>query len=148
MIQCTTLDKTANLSILNKMHPLFQSQLLIATLTGCLSCAILTHVTHAFEQSNYFIFDIIESQETEAVQNRLALPAAALTKMENAPQSSTQRQTVRSEFEIDFNQAIQSSGHNAAAFTFDQAIKAPSEPASSFNTDSFDLGTSHTEFGK
>ncbi|MGZ0706970.1 hypothetical protein ACWPKO_01365 [Coraliomargarita sp. W4R53] len=128
------------------MFALSKSQLRIALFTGCLTCA---NLTHAFEQSSYFIFDIIESQGTAPVQGRLALPAAALTKVEKDIKSSTQRRAERSEFEIDFNQVIQGSGHESAPFTFDQPIKAPTKArSSSFSTESFGLGTSNSEFGE
>jgi hypothetical protein len=62
--------------------------------------------------------------------------------------SSTQIKAERGEFEIDFNTPIQASSNEAATFTFDQPLEAPAEvEKSSFDTVTFDLGTSSSIFG-
>ncbi|WPJ97834.1 hypothetical protein SH580_08935 [Coraliomargarita algicola] len=128
------------------MRFLSRSHQLIATLTIHLACASLGH---AFEQSSYFIFDIIDSATTKPVAGRLAVKKEALTTVKAETKSHTQISSERGEFEIDFNQPIQASDSGAATFTFDQVVDTPaSTESSSFGTESFDLGTSDSIFGQ
>ena len=118
---------------------------LIATLTLALACASLAQ---AYEQSSYFIFDIVATQSSSPVNGRLAVPAAAMAAVPTEEQPRSESQAKRSEFEIDFHQSIQPKGNEAANFTFDQAIETPAASDSSFSNGSLDLGTQQSIFGE
>ena len=119
---------------------------LIATLSFYLASACLTH---AYEQSSYYIFDIIEAQKAEPVSGRIAVSATAFAMAEKENTIRPTVTTKRSEFEIDFNQPLQSGGKESATFTFDQAIELTDDlEPSGFGTESFGLGTTQSAFGE
>ena len=67
--------------------------------------ATCVNFAHSYEQGSYLVFNIIESAELEPTKGGIAIPAEALAKAETQPVVSEQSE--RSEFEIDFKQAIQ-----------------------------------------
>jgi hypothetical protein len=101
--------------------------------------------SHAFDQGSYFIFDIVESAESEPIKGRLAVPAEALARVDS---ESAQVAVERSEFEIDFHQPIQS-GEANSAFDLNTPVQTTADGENiSFSTDSFDFGSSNTVFGE
>jgi hypothetical protein len=101
----------------------------------------------AFEQGNYFIFDIVDSKEVKPIQGRLAVPAEALVTVKIEPHTAIQTEK-RSEFETDFTKTIRPQSTNNM-FELDIQVEATPEPENtSFSTDSFDLGRSDTVFGQ
>jgi len=106
---------------------------------------VCTVHSHAFDQGSYFIFDIVESAESEPIKGRLAVPAEALARVDS---ESAQVAVGRSEFEIDFHQPIQS-GEANSAFDLNTPVQTTADGENiSFSTDSFDFGSSNTVFGE
>ena len=126
------------------MRSLPRTRRLIATLILPLICVSLAQ---AYEQSSYFIFDIVPTQSSQPIIGRLAVPAQAVATSQADEKTQAEAPAKRSEFEIDFHQPIQSKGKGAADFTFDAVISAPASSDSSFGNDSFDLGTNQSIFG-
>jgi len=126
-------------------------QFLIVVLAIQIACASFAH---AFEQSSYFVFDIVDAEEAEPTHGRLAIPADALAKVEADTRTTVEIE--RSEFEIDFKQPIQANSSASSSFEFDAlAETTPSTENTSFgdetldfNTETFDFGTSNTVFGE
>lgn len=80
---------------------------------------------------------------------RLAVPAQAITA--EATETTNTTPEKRSEFEIDFNQPIQSTDVNSAfelRIADEDTADVPDTENVSFSTDSFDFGTSMTVFGE
>jgi hypothetical protein len=50
---------------------------------------VCTVHSHAFDQGSYFIFDIVESAESEPIKGRLAVPAEALARVDSESLKST-----------------------------------------------------------
>ena len=101
--------------------------------------------THSYEQSSYFIFDIIESAEAEPTKGRLAIPAEAFA------QAKTKRARAKEvegrEFEIAFKQIIQPKTSVDSAFELD--LKAKIKPITKpirFRTQAFDPERSEAVF--
>jgi hypothetical protein len=100
----------------------------------------------AFEQGNYYIFDLIENSKTGPVTGRIAISKKALSPVE-APTQKTAT-TQRGEFEIDYSQSMHASEANSA---FNLEMPTSTKPAKqkiSFSSESFDFGTSETVFGE
>jgi hypothetical protein len=102
--------------------------------------------SHAFEQGNYYIFDLVESSRTEAIAGRLAIPKKTLSHFEAKPKQTESSQ--RSEFEIDYSKSIQATKANSA-FNLETPMQAKPTPKNvSFSTESYDFESSRTVFGE
>ena len=101
---------------------------------------------YSYEQGSYFVFDIIESAELEPTKGRLAIPAEALAKAET--QRTATEQAERSEFEIDFKQAIQPKGKDSGFRSDSQVKMKPFTRTTSPKVEAFDFGSSDSVFGK
>ena len=108
--------------------------------------AICANFAYSYEQGSYFVFDIIGSAELEPAKGRLAIPAEALTKAETKRAATGQAE--RSEFEIDFKQAIQPKGKGSGFRSDSQAKMKPFTRTTSPKVEAFDFGTSGSVFGK
>jgi hypothetical protein len=116
---------------------------LITLITIQATCA---NYAHSYEQGSYFVFDIIESAELEPTKSGLAIPAEALAKTET--QRAATEQTERSEFEIDFKQAIQPETKDSAFQSDPSAKTEPFIRTTSFQAKAFDFGSSDSVFGE
>ena len=118
----------------------------------CIIALILIHVacassTHSYEQSSYFIFDIIESAEAEPTKGRLAIPAEAFAQAKT--KSARAEEVERSEFEIDFKQTIQPKTSLDSAFELDTKAKIePITKPTRFRTQAFDSERSESVIGE
>jgi hypothetical protein len=95
-------------------------------------------MVHAFEQSSYFIVDLVDSPQENAVNGRLAVPASSLktAKDTHTPQAEAQE----GEFEINFNQSIRPSDSNNSSFQFNTTTDNSTRVSdSSFDGGTFDL---------
>lgn len=125
----------------NKTHRHY----LIAFIAIQIACASFTH---GFEQGSYFVFDLFESAEAKPIKGRLAVLAETMVISDSEADAS--EEVERSEFEIDFKQAIQAKSSAASsAFEFDMKTKEePIAETTSFGTETFDFRTSNTVFGE
>ena len=101
---------------------------------------------HSYEQGSYFVFNIIESSELETTKGSLVIPAEALAKTET--QRTATEQTERSEFEIDFKQAIQPKTTDSAFKSDPSAKMEPFTRTTSFQEKALDFGSSDSVFGE
>ena len=108
--------------------------------------AICANFAYSYEQGSYFVFDIIGSAELEPAKGRLAIPAEALTKAETKRAATGQAE--RSEFEIDFKQAIQPKGKGSGFRSDSQAKMKPFTRTTSPKVEASDFGSSDSVFGK
>ena len=126
------------------MYTLSRCHYLIAVIVILMVC---TNSVHSYEQGSYFVFDIIESSESEPTKGRLSIPAEALaqTKTKRAKAEKIER----SGFEIDFKQTIQPKTSEGSAFGLDpMAKKEPFAETTRFGTKAFDSGRSKSVFGE
>ena len=125
------------------MFTLSRYRCLIALITIQATCV---NFAHSYEQGSYLVFNIIESAELEPTKGGIAIPAEALAKAETQPVVTGQSE--RSEFEIDFKQAIQPKTIDSA-FKPDPSVKTePFTRTTSFQAKAFDFGSSDSVFGE
>ena len=125
------------------MFTLSRSRCLIALITIQATCV---NFAHSYDQGSYFVFDIIESAELEPAKGGIAVPAEALAKAES-PRAATE-QTERSEFEIDFKQAIQPKTIDSAFKSDPSAKTKPFTRTTSFQVKAIDFVSSDSVFGE
>ena len=126
------------------MYTLSRCHYLIAVIVILMA---YTSSVHSYEQGSYFVFDIIESSESEPIKGRLAIPSEALAQTKT--RSATAEEIERNEFEIDFKQTIQPKTSEDSAFELDpMAIKEPFTKTTRFGTKAFDSGRSKSVFGE
>ena len=126
------------------MYTLSGCRYLIAVIVILMIC---TSSVHSYEQGSYFVFDIIESSESEPTKGRLTIPAEAL--VQTKTKRATAEEIERSEFEIDFKQSIQPKNSADSAFELDpMAKKEPFTKTTRFGTKAFDSGRSKSVFGE
>jgi len=102
----------------------------------------------AFEQSSYYVFDIVETAGAKAKHDRLPVPKAAIEVKQDEIVETDILSETRSEFEIDYTQPIHSAPGSSFNVNLGDDNSGQSDKESrSYSTESFDFGTSNTVFG-
>jgi hypothetical protein len=116
----------------------------ISTLVAILTAQItLTSALFGHEQGSYYVFDLVDSDASEPIMGRLAIPATAITA--EAVESAPAVQESQSEFEIKIDTTMRTTTNSSfeLGLNFEDTADADSV---SFSTESFDLGTHTTEY--
>ena len=108
----------------------------------------VTSRAYGFEQMSYFVIDLTQSTDSEALAGRLAVPQAALAG--NVAKKLTSSTENRGEFEIDYVENVGSTGNSTFEFELPLNTTPQNELESiNFSTSDFDFSSgSHTVFGE
>lgn len=116
------------------------------TLSLCfVATLICPHIAVSFEQGSYFVFDLVESDKSEAKAGRLALKKEAFTVKASESTDKASLEVVDEEFIADFTQPIKAAGNSS--FQFETSDFGADESSSTQDDLSFDFGTSDSVFG-
>ena len=123
----------------------------VSTLLTCLPLILLPLATHAYEQSSYHVFELIESGSEETLDGRIAIPKAIFAKDSEPSADSITGAIERSEFEIDFTPPLQNRGHSDFTsglpdFETNQNIDTTDPAGGSYHFGDSILGTSTSSF--
>lgn len=106
---------------------------------------ICPHVAVSFEQGSYFVFDLVESDKSEAKAGRLALKKEVFAVKASKSTDKTSLKVDDKDFIADFSQPIQAGGNSS--FKLETSDFGADESSSTQDDLGFDFGTSGSVFG-
>ena len=112
------------------------------TATGFLSATLIVLAScqlSAFEQSTYFIYQIVQKSDAPAINKRLVLDSKLFIEAEQAVAKSEPEPVERSEFEMDYN-----SFGTTGSSSFEGAQSTGTATPTTGESSMFDLGTKET----
>ena len=99
----------------------------------------------AYQQSNYFVFDLVDEDTSKPIMGRLAVPSQTINT--ESVELSRVLPEAESEFEIEIDRTMQTTTDSSFDLIILEEETAQSDDFS-FSSETFDLGTSTTVFGE